>query len=147
MRFVLHSWAIPISHSRLLPHHSTARSAPRIRKCRIYAIRVSMDELSVDARDKRSKYHPYVGYLSGESNHIERATGRRNTRQKANHASVLSSIIITSTFIGLPRRRVQTPFHSFISMCVLLSWCNGVRNSVGWIFRYVGFLLCNIQSS
>lgn len=34
--------------------------------CRVHAIRLSLDELPLDARDERPQHHPHVGHIPGK---------------------------------------------------------------------------------
>ena len=61
-----------------------------------------MDELSVDERDKRTKYHSDVGYLPRK-----RLPFRR---------------LCIDLIVCCDRAKVLRLFRSFTSMCVLRSW-------------------------
>ena len=51
---------------RILNDNSSAIGALGSAKRRVYAVCVSLDELFVNAGDKRAKYHPDVGHIPGE---------------------------------------------------------------------------------
>jgi hypothetical protein len=52
-------------NSSFLSLSSSSIGSPRITECRIHAVRLSLDELFVNAWNQCTEYYPYVGYIFG----------------------------------------------------------------------------------
>lgn len=95
---------------------SPARCTFTTGECRVYAIRVSMDELPPYAGNERKEYDTHVGHiLCGLVNYM-------------------LCWLLTLAF-AFDRRKVQKHFLSSIFTSVLHSSCNGARSYKKWTFR------------